>query len=147
MIPSLPVLGAAAAIVASMSFGAAWQIQDWRADAHEKQHVEQHAAEERELFVLEQKRQSVLAAAQLDAANNETRLRDLLARSRNTSKRVQSAADTAVDRARSGHDACLVTAVTLRAVFGECREELVTLGEKASRHVIDIKKIERYLAK
>ena len=130
---------AAAALVAgALAFGSAWQIQNWRADAHEKDRIELTAAQERTVHAVEQAgRDAVIAATNL-ARVREAQLRADAARARNALVGLRAATDGAVTAARASHDACLVAATTTGKLLNDSTEEYRALAEIADRHVSDI---------
>lgn len=128
---------------ALLSFGSAWQIQSWRHDAEEKHRVEQEAAQalsaQRDLRALENRRYTAAASAQVAAAARDTELRRDAAGSRDALVGLSHATDQALREAGASHAACTERAATLGELLAASTKEYRDLGEKASRHVSDIK--------
>lgn len=128
----------AALLSAAMAFAGAWQIQSLRTKANEKEHIERHAAQERDLHVLEQKRsRHALDAVNLSRAS-ETRLRAESARNRDALVGLRASSADALSFARTSLDACLVATTTLSELHIAGATEYSELAEKAQRHVIDL---------
>lgn len=130
---------AAGALAGALGFSSAWQIQNWRADAHEKDRIVLAAEQERKLHAVEQAGRDAVIAAQNLARTREAKLRADAAGARKSFDGLRAATDGAVTAARASHDACLDRATTLSIVFNQCGAELQTLGEIADRHVSDIR--------
>ena len=128
----------AAAITAGLSFYGGWTVNQWRHDAHEKQAIEQAAAQQRELHALEQKRSSNVIAAQNVARTRETALRRDADSARDALDSLRTQSDAALSRARSSHDACIVTSSTATELLNQCGKRYTELGAKADRHSSDI---------
>ena len=130
---------ATAILSASLAFGGGWQVNQWRHDSHEKQAIEQAAAQQRELHAMEQKRSNGVIAAQNTARKRETALRRDAdsARTELDSLRDKSAAALLI--ARSSHDACIVTANAQAVIQSQCTGELQTLARDADGHASDAK--------
>ena len=128
---------ATAILSASLAFGGGWQVNQWRHDTHEKQAIEQAAAQQRELHALEQKRSNGVIAAQNVARTRETALRRDAdsARTELDSLRDKSAAALLI--ARSSHDACNIAANAQAVVLTQCATELQTLAGAADGHASD----------
>ena len=116
----------------------AWKVQNWRADAKEKEHVEQVLIAEKELRALDTRRASVAAAAQNAAVGRGIDLRRAADGSRAALLGLSDATATALREADANHNACLVRATTLSELLTASTKEYRDLGEKASRHVSDI---------
>lgn len=130
---------AAALIGATLAGGGAWRIQNWRADAHEKEHIALHAEQERDLHALEQKRSSGVIAAQNVARAREAQLRADAAGSRDALGGLRTASEAALDAARVNHDACIDRALAFSIVLDQCAAGYRGLAEKTDRHASDIK--------
>ena len=129
---------ATALISASLAFGGGWQINQWRHDSHEKQAIEQAAAQQRELHAMEQKRSNGVIAAQNVARTRETALRRDADSARDALDSLRDKSAAALLSARSSHDACIVTASAQAVIQSQCATELTTLGGIADRHASDI---------
>jgi hypothetical protein len=123
----------------ALGFAGAWQVQNWRYAAQEKQRAELQVAMERESRTLDRKRSENVIEAQ-----NAARLRDValrrsadLARSELDGLRTQSA--DALRAASASHDACLDRARAFDAVLGNCAATYQELGATADRLVSDRK--------
>ena len=129
---------AAGALAGALGFSSAWQIQNWRADAHEKDRIVLAAEQERKLHAVEQAGRDAVIAAQNLARTREAKLRADAAGARNALVGLRAATDGAVSAARASHDACVVAATTTSQLLNECSEKYRELGEVADRHVSDI---------
>jgi len=132
-----------ALIAAVLSAGSAWQIQSWRYDAKEKHRVEEESAQalaaQRDLRALENRRHTVAAAAQDAAVGRAVDLRRAADGSRAALISLHDAAATALREADASHTACTVRAAALSGLLIDSATKYRDLGEKASRHVSDIK--------
>lgn len=129
---------ATAILSASLSFYGGWTVNQWRHDAHEKQAIEQAAAQQRELHALEQKRSSNVIAAQNVARTRETALRRDADSARGALDGLRTQSDAALQSARSSHDACIVTSLAATELLNQCGKRYTELGAKADRHASDI---------
>lgn len=129
---------ATAVLAAALSFGAAWQIQNWRMDANEKHRVEEQLADERELASMERKRINNVLDAQNNARLRERGLRADAGAARATVDGLRSAAERTVQAARSSLDACTERAAALGELLASVADAGADLAEKAGRHVNDI---------
>ena len=129
---------AVALVAGALGFGGAWRIQDWRANAHEKDRIVLAAEQERKLHAVEQAGRDAVIAAQNLARTREAKLRADAAGARNALVGLRAATDGAVSAARASHDACVVAATTTSQLLNECSEKYRELGEVADRHVSDI---------
>lgn len=137
MTPQIYLALAIAAASATTGFGTAWKLQSLRADALEKDHVEQtlRATE------LAAKNAARLSAQIIDAQNSaalrERGLRADANRSRAALGSLSTAAGEALYRANASHDACLVTARTFGELFDASAGKYRALAEEADRIVSD----------
>ena len=123
---------AAAALVAgALAFGSAWQIQNWRADAHEKDRIELAATQERAVHAVEQASRDAIIAATNLARVREAQLRADAARARNALVGLRSATDGAVTAARASHDACVESSTKLGDVLKSCSERYESVARDA----------------
>ena len=123
----------------ALGFGGAWRIQDWRANAHEKDRIGLSAEQERKLHAVEQAGRDAVIAAQNLARTREAKLRVDAAGARKSLDGLRAATDGAVTAARASHDACLVAAATTGKLLNDSTEEYRALAEVADRHVSDIR--------
>ena len=128
-----------AAIIATASFGSAWQIQSWRMNAKEKANVEQILADQRSAATAALRRQEVVIAAQNAAAGREVALRRDADSARTALVGLSHATEQALRDAATSHAACLVTADAASELLITVSTERRELAEKADRHVNDIK--------
>jgi len=126
-----------AALIAAGSFGTAWQIQSWRADAKEKANVEQTLRATQESAKTAIRRTDNVIAAQNNAALRERILRADAAGSRSALVGLSLAAAEALSRAEATHAACLVTANTQNIVLNQCSERYRSVAEDADRAISD----------
>lgn len=128
-----------AALSASVAFGAGWQINDWRHDAHEKQAIEAAATAQRELHALEQARSRASLDAQNLARKRETVLRADAAAARDALAGLREQSALAVQGARASREACIVTTTTATELLNQCSKRYTDLGAAADRHVSDLR--------
>ena len=129
---------ATAILSASLAFGGGWQINQWRHDAHEKQAIEQAAAQQRELHRLEQKRSNGVIAAQNVARTREIVLRRDADSARDALDSLRDQSAAALLSARSSHDACIVASSAATELLNQCGKRYTELGATADRHASDI---------
>jgi hypothetical protein len=127
----------AALISSGIAFYGGWTVNQWRHDAHEKQAIEQAAAQQRELHAMEQKRSNGVIAAQNVARTRETALRRDADSARDALDSLRSQSDAALQSARASHDACLVAANAQAVIQSQCATELQTLARDADGHASD----------
>jgi hypothetical protein len=119
---------ATAILSASLSFYSGWTVNQWRHDAHEKQAIEQAAAQQRELHALEQKRSSNVIAAQNVARTRETALRRDADSARNALDGLRTQSEAALQSARTSHDACLASTTRFSVALNQCSAEYQAMG-------------------
>ena len=129
---------ATAILSASLAFGGGWQVNQWRHDTHEKQAIEQAAAQQRELHALEQKRSNGVIAAQNVARTREIVLRRDADSARTELDSLRDKSAAAVQSARASHDACIVTSIAATELLNQCGKRYTELGAAADRHASDI---------
>ena len=122
---------ATAILSASLSFYGGWTVNQWRHDAHEKQAIEQAAAQQRELHALEQKRSSNVIAAQNVARTRETALRRDADSARDALDRLRTQSDAALQSARTSHDACIASTTRFSVALNQCSAEYQAMGATA----------------
>lgn len=123
---------------AAVAFGTAWQIQDWRADAHEKDRIKQQADDEREAGARERGRIANVVDAQNAARAREVRLRADADGARTAVVGLRASTDAALAAAGASHEACLVSAAATGELFNASAEKYRALAEVADRHVSDL---------
>lgn len=128
-----------AALSAVMAFGSAWQIQNWRFDAKEKQRVEQQLTDQRTSAATAIRRVDAVSQAQSTAAVRLGVLRRSAGAARNELDGLRTSSAEALRVAGASLDACTATAATLGRLLNQCGAEYQDLGAVADRHVSDIK--------
>lgn len=129
----------AAAISAVIAFGSAWQIQSRRADSKEKERVEQALREKEDLRILENRRNSVAVSERDAATRRDAELRAAADGSRAALVGLSHAAEQALREAGSSHSACIARTATATRLLNQCGAAYQDLGERADRHVSDLK--------
>ena len=119
-------------------FGSAWQIQDWRMDAKEKDYVEQKLAAERLSAAQAIRHAQALHDAQNAATARAAGLRRDADGVRTALVSLSSSAERALRDAAASQEACLDRASTFSELFLTSSDEYRKLAEKAGRHVNDI---------
>lgn len=130
-----------AAIIATASFGSAWQIQSWRMDAKEKANVEQILVDQRSTATAALRRQEVVIAAQAAANSRAAVLRRDADSARTALVGLSLATEQALRDAATSHATCLERAATIADVQQQSTERYRSLGETCDRHVNDLKTI------
>ena len=129
-------------LAAVMAAGSAWQVQNWRYDAKEKNRVEHQAETDRIAH-----RAELADSDRVIKAQNASAARAIIDRAAAVASRaafvsLSDAADAALRTAQESHEACLDRATAFRAVFDSCTRQYGDLAEKADRHVNDIKTLD-----
>ena len=139
--PQLIVAGVIAVASAATGFGAAWQIQSWRADSEEKDRVEATLENQRLIGATRTRNDKAV----IDAVNNGVARSTAL---RRDSDSARAAADSLRDEvtrtvrdASASLDACTLRANTLGELFDASTESYRILAAKASLHASDIRTI------
>lgn len=127
-----------AVISAALAATGAWQVQNWRADAHEKDRLAAQAMDQRSAYVLEQKRSASVIVAQNNGRAREARLRSDAADLRGTVDGLQRDTAAAVQASRASLDACAIAAAAIGELYVASETANRDLTEKADRHVSDI---------
>lgn len=130
---------AAGIVIAAVASTGAWQVQEWRYGAKETQRVQQLLTTERNNAAAQIRRVDNVVIATNQARVREVALRADADRSRAALGGLRDAASNALSSARSSHDACLVRAATAAKLLQQCAGAYQELGERADRHVSDIK--------
>ena len=120
-----------ALVIAIVSGGGAWQVQEWRWQSKEKARVQQQLDDERSANAARLRQLEVAAAAQSAARRREAKLVADAVAARGALASVQSAADAAVQAARANHAACIDNATKLDLVFRECAARRVEVARDA----------------
>lgn len=129
----------AAALIAAVGFGSAWQIQSWRMDAREKERAEQELVDQQLSAKAAIRRQEKVIEA-VNASNvREVTLRRDAAGSRAALVGLSHAAEQALRDAATSHSACINRATAIRVVLDQCGAAYQELGTVADRHANDAK--------
>jgi chromosome segregation ATPase len=126
-------------VSASLAFGSAWTIQNWRFDARELQRAEQNTIEQRAAFKDFERGQNRVITAQSAAARRISVLRRSADAARSELDRLRDASATALRAAAASHDASLAAAATANQLLNRCGAEYQELGAIADRHVSDLR--------
>ena len=126
-----------AAIIAAASFGTAWRIQDWRADAKEKTHAEQKLVQVQQSAAADIRRMDNTIQAQRIATSRAVALRRDLDSSRSELERLRLALASSVPGTGDAAGSCAVRADPARELFLGCAAALVEMGGRADRHASD----------
>lgn len=130
----------ATALIAALVAGAgAWQTQNWRYAAKEKERVDAQAETDRLAYKsrLQQQDRVIVAQNQAAARAVAAKAADLAAGAAIDRLRDESA--KSLDAARVSHEACIANATTLRTVFDACTAEYREMGAAAQGHADDVK--------
>jgi hypothetical protein len=130
---------ATALLSACLAFGGAWQVQNWRYGAKEKDHAQAALAQVAEARVMDSKRQSLLASTQNTATVRAGVLRAAGAAAGDELERLRAQSAAALLAARASHAACIERADALGAVFDQCAVQYEGLASIADRHASDVK--------
>lgn len=125
-------------ISALVAFGAAWQVQDWRQAAREKQHETEQIAQLNARRVADTARLANLNSLQKAAEARALALRNLASNARRESDGLRGALVTlsrqpATDTATSNQRATAVG-----ELLAECSDQYQTLAATADRHASDV---------
>lgn len=130
----------AAGIIASASFGSAWQIQTWRMDAKEKDRAEAVVRDQKIAFRRYEVDQDRVHAAQASATIRIQRLRLAVDSARNELDGLRSTTAEANRRAVTASEAALREyTTTINSVFDQCTREYLRMAEKAQGHADDVR--------
>lgn len=129
----------AASISATLAFGSAWQIQDWRATAKEKDRAEQLIIDQREHFLAAERDQNKVITAQSDAARRVVVLRRDADAARTELDGLRSASADALRAAATGLDACLARATAYDQLLTASAGAYQDMARKADGHVSDVR--------
>lgn len=136
--PQLIVAGIIATASAATGFAGAWKIQSWRADAREKQIVEQQLENERLVAkTITRQQTAVIAATDAGAARGIALRRDVDA-GRTALVGLHDATAAALRAAESSHAACTERAAALAELSNAMADAGADLAAKAGRHASDV---------
>lgn len=128
-----------AALIAAAGFGSAWQIQSWRADAKEKDRVEQELVDQRNAATTAIRRTEAVIQAQSAATVRDGVLRRDAAGARDALVGLSLATEQALRDAATTHAACTERARALGVVLGTVAAAGGEVSAKADRHASDAK--------
>ena len=129
---------AASLVSGVLAFGSAWQIQTWRADAHENDQRTLQADDAREAAARERSRITGVVVAQNLARKRELGLLADADGARVAVDGLRTATSAALSAAHASHDACLVAAATNGELLNASAAAYRELAEISDRHVSDI---------
>ena len=136
--PQLIIAGVIAASSAATGFAGAWKIQSWRADAREKQYVEQQLENERLVAkTITRQQTAVIAATDAGTARGIALRRDVDA-GRTALVGLHDATAAALRAAESSHAACTERAAALAELSNAMADAGADLAAKAGRHASDV---------
>lgn len=127
----------AAIVSAALAFGGAWQVQNWRYGAKEKDRADETLKQTREIAGHYAERAGAVIAAQNAAKIRESSLRSDADLARTELDGLREQSDAALLAGRSSLETCLVTANAFSVVFHQCAKEYQGLGAIADRHASD----------
>lgn len=130
---------ATAILAAALAFAGAWQTQNWRYGAMEKDRVTTQLETDRLAHIGDIHREERVITAQNAALGRAAVARRDAADSRNELDSVRALADSAVTAAHASHEACIVEAAALNNVFKSCAGRYQELGAAADDHANDVK--------
>jgi len=121
------------------AFWGGWETQGWHRDSLEKDRAEANLEAQRIAGRARTAAEARVVTAQNAAAARAANDRADAADARTELDRVRSLSDAAVTAAEQSHAACVDRATALKVVFSQCAGRYAELGEKADRHVSDLK--------
>ena len=131
-----------AAIIFSLGFGSAFQIQEWRMKSKEadrdRQTYETTLESQRLAHRAQTQDDQRVINAQNAALPKLNALRESVASLRDAYVGLSHESAEALSRAQQSHEACLVTTTAQKSVLDQCTERYGSLAAKAEGHVIDI---------
>ena len=130
---------AVALLAAVVAATGAWKVQEWRHDAKEKDHAEQHLADERSAATAAIRRTEAVITATNTATVRSAALRRDADSARSAVVSLHDAAAQALRDAATSHAACTERASALGDVLQQSAERYRGLGETCDRHVSDIR--------
>lgn len=120
-----------AAIIAAASFGTAWRIQDWRADAKEKTHAEQKLAQVQHSAAVQIRRADNVIVAQNAATSRAVALRTDRDRAYSELERLRDTLARPVPGTSAAADACPESGSKRNVVLLECLASYEALARDA----------------
>ena len=139
--PQLIVAGIIAVASAATGFGAAWQIQSWRADSEEKDRVEATLENQRLIGATRTRNDQAVINAVNNGVARSTALRRDSDSARAAADSLRDEITRTVRDASASLDACTLRANTLGELFDASTESYRILAAKASLHSSDIRTI------
>jgi hypothetical protein len=127
----------AALLIALAGFGSAWQIQQWRLDARELEHVTQINTAQRQAFDSAVERERVVAKAQNAAARRAADLRVSADGARIAVVSLHDASAAALLAGSASLSACTERAAAFSELLGAMAAAGGAVSEKADRHASD----------
>ena len=124
-------------ISATISFGVAWQIGNWRLDSLEKKHVEQALFIKSQATTTAIRRLDNAIIAQDKATVKLNSLRAESAAASDSLVRLYSVADSELRAKQSTFEACSQHTATLNELFKESTGRYKDMGDKAAGHAAD----------
>lgn len=126
-------------VAAACAATSAWQVQNWRFAAKEKERVEAQAETDRLAYRSRLQQQDRVVQAQNEAAARALAARNADRAAGDAVDRVRNESARSLDAARVSHQACLDNAATLKSVFDQCVGEYREMGATAQGHADDVK--------
>lgn len=130
---------AAILVAAACAATSAWQVQNWRFAAKEKERVEAQAETDRLAYRSRLQQQDRVIVAQNQAAARAVAARAADRAAGDAIDRLRDESAKSLDAARVSHEACIANATTLRTVFSACTAEYREVGAAAQGHADDVK--------
>ena len=139
--PQLIVAGIIATASAATGFGAAWQIQSWRADSEEKDRVEATLENQRLIGATRTRNDQAVINAVNNGVARSTALRRDSDSARAAADSLRDEITRTVRDASASLAACTVRTAALGELCAAATESHRQLAEKADRHASDIRTI------
>jgi hypothetical protein len=130
---------ATALVSASLAFGGAWRVQDWRYKSKEAENESIRAAEGFAAGNAAKGQIQNVSNAQSAATRRDASLRRAAADSADQLRLLHEASAAALRTAATSLDACTERAATFSRLLDHCGQDYQDLGERADRHVSDIR--------
>lgn len=124
---------------AILGFSTAWAVQQHRIDQLKLETTHERISIQRAARATIERSVAQTAAAQSAAMARAVELRRVADGARAELGRLRNASDAAVRTATSNADACVERATSAAELLNQCAAEYQSLGERADRHVSDIK--------
>lgn len=129
----------AAVVAASIAATGAWQVQNWRYGAKEKDREHQNLVAIQQSAATAIRRLDSVLLAQSESAARAIRLRGDLDSSRTELDRLRTQLLRTMPGAEATPSACTDRADPARELLATCAAELQDLAGKADRHASDVK--------